>query len=101
MAKVTLNPVVREIHGQLDNFVFRRRPAGQISLIKKADMSRVVWSPAQSAQRERFRQANLYAKAAMADPRARAIYEREAAARGKTPFHLAVSDYFKGRNLLT
>ena len=101
MAKVTLNPTIREIYGQMDNIVFRRTQDGQIGLMKKPDMSRVVWSPAQEAQRERFRDANRYARAAMADPRTRAIYEREAAASGRHLYRLAVSDYFKGRNLLS
>ena len=100
MAKTILNPIIRELYGELGGYTYRRRPGGQLSIIKTPDMSRVVWSPAQAAHRERFRQANLYAKAAMADPAARALYEREAAASGRTPYHLAVSDFFKGRNLL-
>jgi hypothetical protein len=42
-------------------------------------MSKVMWSPAQKEQRQRFKQANAYAKAAMADPVARAAYEKRAA----------------------
>jgi hypothetical protein len=36
----------------------------------------------------------------MADPKVRARYEKEAVKKGKRPFDLAVSDYFKERNLL-
>jgi hypothetical protein len=45
---------------------------------KRPDMSNVEWSEAQQTQRPRFRQANEYAKAAMADPKVRAVYERRA-----------------------
>ncbi len=63
-------------------------------------MSHVKWSAAQQAQRQRFKQAVAYARAAMADERIRAHYEQQAAAQGKRRFDLAVSDYFKGRNLI-
>ncbi len=53
-----------------------------------------------AGKRQRFKQAVAYAQAAMADERARAYYEQQAAAQGKRRFDLAVSDYFKGRNLL-
>ena len=36
----------------------------------------------------------------MADEKVRAVYVEEAAQKGKRPFDMAVSDYFKGRNLL-
>ena len=100
MTKVKLNPIIEQAHGHLGDVVFRRTRGGALSLIRKADMSNVTWSPAQLAQRERFRQAMIYARAAMAAPQVRAIYEREAASRGKRPYELAISDYFKGRNLL-
>lgn len=38
---------------------------------------------------------------AMADPHARAVYEKMAAKKHKRPFDTAVSDYFKGNDLLT
>jgi hypothetical protein len=37
----------------------------------------------------------------MADPEALAIYEKQAAALNRRPFQLAVSDYFKGNDLLS
>jgi hypothetical protein len=71
-----------------------------MTLIKLADMSRVKWTNAQQAHRQRFKEAVAYAKAAMAVPEVRAAYETLAAEKHKRPFDLAVSDYFKGRNLL-
>lgn len=51
-------------------------------------MSRVKWSDAQRAHRQRFKQAVAYAKAAMADERLRARYEQAAVMQGKRPFRL-------------
>ncbi|MEP7134308.1 MAG: hypothetical protein ABI904_05195 [Chloroflexota bacterium] len=100
MAKVTLHPMLKSIHGKLGNVVFRRSYTGEMSLIKLADMSNVQWSDAQKNQRQRFKAANAYAKAAMAEPAVWAVYERRVAAEHKRPYHLAVSDYFKGNDLL-
>lgn len=100
MVKIKLNPMIEEASGKLGNMVFRRSHSGSMSLIKSADMSKVKWSGAQKAHRLRFKEAVAYAKAAMADPAVRARYEKEAAQVKKRPFALAVSDHFKGRNLL-
>ena len=100
MAKITLNPMIQSAQGKMGNAVFRRSHTGEMTLIKLADMSNVKWSDAQQAHRQRFKQAVAYAKAAMAEPKARAMYEKSAAKQHKRPFDLAVSDYFKGRNLL-
>jgi hypothetical protein len=59
------------------------------------------WSEAQQKQRQRFREANAYAKAAMADDNVRLVYETNAGKLGRQPYRLAISDYFKGNNLLT
>ncbi|MBK9926629.1 MAG: hypothetical protein IPP66_15240 [Anaerolineales bacterium] len=99
MAKVKLNPMLKEVRGKVGNTVFRRSHTGEVSLIKLADMSNVEWSDAQKAHRQRFKEAVAYAKAVMAEPKVRRRYEKEAAQKNKRPFDLAVSDYFQGRNL--
>ena len=99
MAKTELNPILRQVRGTLGGVTFRRMH-GKQTLIKKPDMSRVQWSAAQQAHRQRFKEAVAYARAALADASVRAQYEAESAQAGKRPFDLAVSDYFKGRNLL-
>jgi len=73
---------------------------GKQTISKVPDLSRVEGSPAQGEHRERFWRAVAYARSAMAEADVRAVYEQEAAQQGKRPFELAVSDYFKGRNLL-
>ena len=100
MAKIILNPLVQSVHGKLGGYVFRRSYSGQMTIIKLADMSNVQWSAAQQTQRQRFKAANAYAKAAMAEASVRALYEQRATAENKRAYHLAVSDYFKGQDLL-
>jgi hypothetical protein len=63
-------------------------------------MSRVKWSRAQKEHRQRFKQAVAYARTALSRPEVRVIYERMAAENHKRPFDMAVSDYFKGNDLL-
>ena len=98
MAEITLNPIIQTIHGKSGGLVYRRTPRGKTFLIKRADMSDVTWSAAQQEQRQAFKAANAYAKAAMADPERRARYEELARKHNRRPYHLAVSDYFKTRN---
>lgn len=100
MAKVTLNPMINEIRGKVGGYVFRRASSGKLILSKAPDMSRVKWSKAQKENRQRFKKAVAYSKAAMTEPKVRAHYEKEAAKKGKRPYDLAVSDYLKGKNLL-
>jgi hypothetical protein len=47
-----------------------------------------------------MKQATAYARAAMADPNVRAIYENMAKKNKRQPFRIAVSDYCKGKDLL-
>jgi hypothetical protein len=100
MAKVKLNPAIQKIQGAVGNMVFRRGANGETHIMKMPDMSKVKWSAAQKEHRQRFAFAVAYARAAMADEKVRTVYAEAAAQKGKRPFDLAVSDYFKGRNLL-
>ena len=95
MAKAKLNPILLELHGKVGNMVFRRTRNGGVSLIRKADMSNVKWSPAQVANRQRFREAVAYAKQRLADPQVRATYEEIAAKQGKRALEVAISEYLQ------
>jgi hypothetical protein len=97
--KVTFKQSIQAMWGGLGNLVFRRTHNGKVVVSAAPDMSRVKWSEAQKAHRERFKMAVICAKAALADPQVRARYEQEAAAKGKRPFDLAVSDCYHGREL--
>lgn len=101
MTKAKLQPWMVGLHGKMGDIVFRQSKPGEVIISRSPDMSKVEWSPAQKAQRERFKQASAYAKAAMADPEVRAIYEKMATKAHKRPHDMAISDYFKGNDLLS
>ena len=95
MAKITLNPIFDDAHGKFDGHVLRRTADGGLSITKLPDMSKVKWSDAQTAHRQRFKEAVARARQALADPQVRAEYERRAAILDKRPFDLAVSEFMK------
>ena len=99
MVKLRLHPPVKGMSGKMGEYTYRMMYS-KPTLMKTPDMSSVEWSEAQNQQRQRFRKAIRYAKQAMADPQARAHYEKLAKKTGRIPFRLAVSDYFKGIDLL-
>jgi len=100
MAKVKLHPLFAQLSGGIGDIVFRTTKEGQVIISQRPRRSSAGPSEAQKAQQERFAGAVAYAKAALADPRLRGVYEEMAAKEGKAAFAMARSDYFKGRNLL-
>ena len=99
MVKVILQAGLRELRGKMGDWTYRRM-YGKQTLMKSPDMSKVKWSEAQKANRERFRRAISYARRAMANAEARAHYEEIAAQANRQPFRVAVSDFLAGNNLL-
>jgi hypothetical protein len=73
---------------------------GKQTLMKTPDMSKVEWSEAQKKERARFAEAIAYAKQAMANPRLRVHYEKLGKKANRQPFRVAVSDFYKGKDLL-
>ncbi len=102
MAKVRFHPLLEQIRGKIDGLVFRLSHNGRISVYGSPDMSRVKWSPAQVAHRERIAEASAYAKAALANPEIRAIYEQMSMEEkgNKRPYDMALKHYYNGNNLL-
>jgi hypothetical protein len=100
MPKVRYKEMVVEIQGTMFDVVFKKSPRGKTIVTKKPDMSEVEWSNAQTDHRKRMRHSNDYAKAAMADSDVRAVYEKRAAKEGRVAYNVALSDYWKGINLL-
>jgi hypothetical protein len=100
MPKVRFKGVVVEIQGTMYDVVFKRSPQGKSIVTKKPDMSNVQWSKAQLENRKRMRYSNHYARAAMADPEVRSVYEARAAKEGRSAYNVARSDYWKGIDLL-
>lgn len=95
MPKVRMSPLVEEFRGMMYDVVFKRSPKGNMIVTKRPDMSKVKWSKAQKEQRQRFKQAVAYAKAALADPKLRARYEKRAQRQHKRAWDVALSDYLK------
>ena len=93
MAKVKLNPVLEQIRGQIGDLVFKRYN-DDVIVARKPDMEGVTPTPAQLANRERFRQAAIYGRLVMADAEKRVIYEDAAKKRGKPVFAMMVGDFF-------
>jgi hypothetical protein len=102
VAKAQIHPLFEQIRGKIHGLVFRRSHNGQISAYMTPDMSRVRWSDAQKAHRERFAEASAYARAALAKPEIRAIYEQMSIVEkgNKRPYDMALKHYYNGNNLL-
>ena len=92
MARSTLNPVFKQINGQIGDLVFRE-VRGKTVISQKADLSHLKRSEAQLAVQARFREGALYGKAVMADPTLKALYQAAAKAEKKPLFSMMVSDY--------
>ena len=101
--------MVVEIQGTMYDVVFKKSPGARRSSQRSrihlhwhagASVSGVKWRKAQKDNRKRMRYSNQYAKAAMADPQVRAVYEARATREGRVPYNVALSDYWQGKNLL-
>ena len=100
MPKVRFKEMVVEIQGTMYDVVFKKSLKGNPIVTKKPDMSNVKWNDAQKNNWKRMGASNDYAKAAMANPEVRAIYEARAAEEGRVARNVALSDYWKDINLL-
>ncbi len=98
MPKVKLTLPLEEIHGTLFDLVFKKTPKGDIIATKKPDMSRVKWSTAQEANRNRMSNALTLAQIAFRDPKVKAKYERKAKKQGGRAWNLALSDAMHGKD---
>jgi len=101
--KILLHPMFRWIRGKMGKIVYRLSHNGEVSAYPAPDMSRIEWSPAQKAQRQRLAGATAYAKLAIRHPDLRQLYVEMAKQRKQNerrPFDMAVSDYCQGNDLL-
>jgi hypothetical protein len=94
MANVRLNPVLQSVRGKVGDLIFSKRNGGVFISRKSENANRIV-TPAQQAVRDRFRQAALYGKAAMADPQVRALYAAQAKKRKRPIFSVMIENFFK------
>lgn len=101
--KILLHPMFQWIRGKMGKIVYRLSHNGEVSAYPAPDMSRVEWSQAQNAQRQRFAQATAYAKLAIRDAEIRQFYVEMVRQRKKNkrrPIDMAHSDYCQGDDLL-
>lgn len=98
MAKVKLNPIVEQVRGQVGQLVFRQS-YGQQVVGRKADQSDHVPTAGQVEVRERFRQAALYGRVALADPATKEIYEGAANKKGKPVFSMVMADFLNAPSI--
>lgn len=99
MSKVDFHGPIKSFSGSLDKedkYTFRRTregKGGKTIVIKKADMSKVVWSPAQKSTRGHFGEAVAFAQSVLADPELKKAYAKRARRKGTDAYHLAISEY--------
>jgi type I restriction-modification system DNA methylase subunit len=67
MAKVLMNSALRQLRGQVDQWVFKRYCYGTV-VTRRPDMSRVKPSAAQRAHREKVKEAGEFYKKVLQDP---------------------------------
>jgi hypothetical protein len=92
MAKVTLHPAIQRLSGATGGLVFRHINDKTVASRRAAPGSNTP-SPAQSAQRERFRQAAAYARNVLADTCQKRVYAALARERGRRVDKLVESDF--------
>jgi len=91
MAKVKLTSSVEQIQGKIDRFVYRNRNGHtQVFPYEKREDHP---TPAQTSHRQRFRDAQAYAKKVLADPLKRDGYRKLGVARGCPPNALLVANF--------
>jgi hypothetical protein len=98
MTKARLHPTLLELRGAMGDMVFRNRN-GKVFVSIKSNGSNSEPTAAQTAHRERFRQAVAYSKFAMADNATREVYEYAAQQQGKPAFSLGVADFLNAPSI--
>jgi hypothetical protein len=92
MAKSKGNVITHGLSGKVGDLLVFRQTKGQTIVSKIPDVPKTV-SEKQKQQRQRFRQAVIYAQTATVAPGTKEIYEGVAKKRGSTSFNVAVADF--------
>ncbi|MBL8080249.1 MAG: hypothetical protein JNM55_19925 [Anaerolineales bacterium] len=98
MAKVKLNPIVEQLRGQVGELVFRRT-FGKVVVGRKADTEGREPSPGQLEVRDRFREAALYGRVALANPATKKLYADAADKKGKPVFSMVMADFLNAPSI--
>ena len=92
MANAKLLGIFESVRGAIGDMVVKQYGTKTVITRRPVFRNR-TFSEAQKAAQEKFRQAALYAKHLMQDPRARKVYEEEARLKAKPILSLMISDY--------
>jgi hypothetical protein len=95
MARVTHNALLRGLSGKLGGLVIRQVGDQTIVSAAEAPGQRAPRSLKQQAHLDRMYRAQLYAKAQLRDPAARALYATGITARCTSAYTVAIADYMK------
>ncbi|MBS1579257.1 MAG: hypothetical protein JST29_06415 [Bacteroidetes bacterium] len=96
MAESKNNVVTHGMSGKIDLLVFRQRNGKTI--VSKAPSEKAASTPQQLQVQQKFQQAVIYAKAALADAATKAAYEAEAK-NGQAAYNVAIADFFNAPNI--
>ncbi|MFM1770764.1 MAG: hypothetical protein RJA22_3293 [Verrucomicrobiota bacterium] len=99
MASAKLSPILDRVRGKIGSLVFRRFGQGTV-LQRTPETTGQPSSPAQTAQRERFKLAAAYARMVMADPTLKAVYAPRAKNKGIGLFAVCMTDYLVAPEVL-
>lgn len=93
MAKISYTPGWDHVHGHVGRFVYKEQQGRDI-LATLPDQVNQPNTPAQVAQRGKFKDAAGYAKGIMSDAAVKLLYVAKAKADRSNPFAEAVKDWF-------
>ena len=93
MAESKDNIMTHGLSGTVGNLVVFRQRAGKTIVANLPKESKVPPTAEQLLTQMRFRESNIYARAAMKDPKVKEIYESKAKP-GQSAFNVAMSDFF-------
>lgn len=93
MAKAGMDALTRGLSGMIGRMLVFRR-VGNETIVSVAPQGSASRSPAQQAQRSRFREASSYARRQVADPIIKAAYALSVQGCGtRTAYHAALTDF--------
>ena len=98
MAKSKGNVVTYGLSGKIGDLLVFRQLRGQ-TIVSKMPVTGAKPTEKQAAQRKRFQQAVLYAKAAIEAPETGEHYKAAAKQKGKLPLNIAVADFFNAPDI--
>ncbi len=94
MAKAELNSLLRALSGSVGGLVFKQYRHGVV-VTRVPRMDHIKPSPAQRAQRERFRQAAVFHRTVVADPALRKRYATVARKKGLPLSAVTLAEFMK------